>query len=123
MENLWLRKLPFIPRQGVMNLHRDDGPYLHLANLKMLGQNYCETDDNDIPINCMFSARIVRNFNTNNDQDYQLSYGNLVDFEAVGFYHTYTNETIAYSERAQTLPQLLQLGAASLTVTTTVLAL
>jgi len=52
----------------------------------------------------MFSARIVRNFNTNNDQDYQLSYGNLFDCEAIGFYHTYTNETIAYSERAQTLP-------------------
>jgi len=34
VENLWLNKLPWIPKEGVLNLHRDDGPYKHLANPK-----------------------------------------------------------------------------------------
>jgi len=61
---------------------------------------------------------------TNNKQDYQLTYGNLVDFEAIGFYYVYTNEeTVPYKERAQTQPLLLALEASSLPMATLALIL
>jgi len=53
VENLWLEKLEWTPKIGVLDLHRDDGPYKHLANPKVQGQNYCELDDDGKnPRNC-----------------------------------------------------------------------
>lgn len=43
-QNLWLYKLPFIPKTGTLNLREEDTEYVHLYDIKTKGKNYCDRD-------------------------------------------------------------------------------
>ena len=56
VEDLWLDKMPYVPRSGTNNLNRDQWPYINVADLQTGGINTCKYDDEEHATSCQISA-------------------------------------------------------------------